>query len=294
MSTIDATVENAAVNASKNGKGQKSTNNKENAMSTDAPTTVATPAATTPAAPVEPAKKRVMAPRPVLPVSYAFAAADLNTSLNAVFGGQLIEAMSKVADGSFVDSPVPVITVTYVPSSVDTKPREQTFALVMGTGFPESFSILDMLVAGSDKADTAKLLEAMDTFKNVGVENLQILPITGKAINSALPLLSQLRGQSGDKTPMDINSKPMGRVYAKVEEGALKWFSMDGAALTEYQQRVLTKWFGEGIISSITVDMLSGIFKGTAARFLSQMTDVKGLRAQLDEIEALASTYLAE
>ena len=285
---LNTNAEELAPNASKK-KGNRSSKSKsegDSTMSTENATPAATPAPTE-------KKKRVLGPRPILPKEHVFDVGGINTEFATIFGGQLLEAMSAVVAGEVVVAATPLIDVEYVQDTTNTQKQNQTFAVIMGTGFPEGFSILEMLNPASETPNTSKLEEALDMFKNVDVSNLQIIPITGTALNPALNVMLQIRGQMGDKHPMIVNSKPLPRVYARIEDGALKWFSMDGVILTEHQQKILTKRFGEGITSALTPQMLSDVFKGTAAKFLIDMTNVAPLRKQLDVIEGLAEKYLA-
>lgn len=278
-------------------KGSSKSKSKGDSTMSENTATATEPTNTTAAPATEPAatdkKKRVLGPRPILPKEHVFDAEVINTQFASIFGGQLLDAMAAVAAGESVTAATPLISVEYVQDSMHTQKQTQVFAVIMGTGFPEGFNILEMLDPNSDSPNTSKLEEALDMFKNVDVSNLQIIPITGSALNPALNVMLQIRGQLGDKNPMIVNSKPLPRVYARVEDGALKWFSMDGVILTEHQQRILTKRFGEGISNALTPQMLSDVFKGTAAKFLIDMTNVAPLRRQLDVIEGLAAKYLA-
>jgi len=219
---------------------------------------------------------------------------EVNSAFSNEFGGRLVNALAAVGSGTFVERPVPVITLTYVPSATDRVPRTQSFAVVMGAGYPEDFAVSDLLVADSDQPNSEKLVAALETFKNVDMSCLHFLPLTGARINPAIPLHSQIRGQVGDKTPFIIYSKPVGRVYASVVDGEIKFHSMDGAVLTAYQQKVLAGWFGEGIGKSILPELMGDVFTGTAARFLHQVTNVSNLRKQLDAIENMASEVLCK
>ena len=140
----------------------------EHAMNTENATATATvdnTTATAAAAPEASTKKRSSGPRPVLPLAHAFDADVINAAFAASFGGQLLEAMQEVAAGTVVNAATPLITVKYVQDTLHTQELSQTFAVIMGTGFPEGFSILEMLNPAADVPNTDKLKEALDMFK---------------------------------------------------------------------------------------------------------------------------------
>lgn len=267
-------------------------NAEENTNVAETTTTTTTTVETTivPAAESTEKTVRKMTPRPVQE-PYVVDVDNINSAFAGKFTAQLASAIDELQSDSSTEVPMVVLRTTYIPVGSVIE-REQYWAVVMGSGYPEDFSVYDVLRPDSDAPDVDKLLEVLGQFKNVGINNLHYLPLMSDRINPIVPLYSQVRGSANDKSPFVIHTKNVSRVCGSIENNEWKFQSLDGGVITPHQQKLFTNWFAKQLTEQTTEDIMLYIFKSSAISFLRRATDTSMIRKQLDAIDEVVKANL--